>query len=300
MELIPTRDGFREALDLARSAGRSVGFVPTMGDLHRGHASLIERARRERDLVAISVFVNPMQFDSRADLDAYPRRLEKDRATAEALGCDVMFVPSEDEMYPSGRPDVTVDPGPLGERLEGASRPGHFRGVLTVVAKLFALAGPCHAFFGEKDAQQLELVRRMVAALDAPVVVVGCPTVRDPDGLALSSRNSRLSPEERRAAPVLFDALSEAAGLVRTGERRADVLRASMAREIGAEPLAGLDYVAVVDDRTWEDLQEVDGPARALVAARIGRTRLIDNVALPGVVSVHNRDASPAGSREER
>jgi pantoate--beta-alanine ligase len=300
MELISTRARFREALDHARSAGASVGFVPTMGDLHRGHASLIERAVGETDVVAVSVFVNPLQFDSPGDLEAYPRRLESDRAAAEALGCHVLFAPTQDEMYPGGRPDVSVDPGPLGDRLEGASRPDHFRGVLTVVAKLFDLAGPCRAFFGEKDAQQLELVRRMVTALDLPVTVVACPTIRDPDGLALSSRNARLSAEERRAAPVLFDALSEAAGLVRRGEGRVDVLRAAMARRIGAEPLARLDYVAVVDAATWEDAGDVERPARALLAAWIGRTRLIDNVSLPLVAPVHNRDASPAGSREER
>lgn len=292
MEVTAAPDRFRQAMDDARAAGATAGFVPTMGDLHRGHASLIERARRECGFVSVSVFVNPLQFDSRADLDAYPRGLEKDRAAAEALGCDVLFAPSEDAMYPGGRPEVTVDPGPLGERLEGASRPGHFRGVLTVVAKLLGLAGRCGAYFGEKDAQQLELVRRMVADLDIPAEVVPCPTVRQPDGLALSSRNARLSPEERRAAPVLFDALTSAAALVRRGERRGDVLRAEMARRIGAEPLARLDYVAVVDEQSWDDLGVIDRPARALVAARFGRTRLIDNVTLPVPGPVQNSDGS--------
>jgi pantoate--beta-alanine ligase len=298
LELIESRERFRRALAEARAAGRTVGFVPTMGDLHRGHASLIERADRECDVVAVSVFVNPLQFESRSDLAAYPRRLQKDRATAQGLGCDVLFAPSEDEMYPSGRPGVTLDPGPMGERLEGASRPGHFRGVLTVVAKLLGLVGPCRAYFGEKDAQQLALVQRMVSDLDLSAVVVPCPTIRDPDGLALSSRNARLSPEERRAAPVLFDALSSAASMARRGERSGDVLRAEMARTIGAEPLARLDYVAVVDERTWEDLGEVTGPARALVAARFGQTRLIDNVALPVVAPVQNR-GEPVVLRED-
>jgi pantoate--beta-alanine ligase len=300
MDVISSRRPFRQALDQARTEGKTVGLVPTMGDLHRGHASLIERARRECGFVAVSVFVNPLQFDSKADLDAYPRRLANDRATAEALGCDAVFAPDEAEMYPQGRPEVTVDPGPLGERLEGASRPGHFRGVLTVVAKLFDLAGSCRGYFGEKDAQQLELVRRMAAELDMAVEVIPCPTVREPDGLAISSRNRRLSAEERRAAPVLFDALSAAAGLVRHGERRADVLRAEMARRIGSEPLARVDYVAVVDDQSWEDARDLKGAARALVAMRLGGTRLIDNLALPAVGPVQNMVESSGGSRGER
>jgi len=254
-----------------------------MGALHAGHVSLLERARGECGFLTVSIFVNALQFSSPDDLAAYPRTFERDRDVAVANGCDLLFAPSDQEMYPEGRPEVTVDPGPLGDRLEGASRREHFRGVLTVVAKLFNLAGPCRAYFGEKDAQQLVLVRRMVADLNAPVVVVACPTVREPDGLAMSSRNARLSLEERLAAPVLFDALSEAAGLVRRGESRADVIRAAMARTIGAEPLATLDYVAMVDDETWEDLAEIVGPARALVAASLGGTRLIDNLAVPSV-----------------
>lgn len=281
MEMTTSLTRFREAAGEARERGLRVGFVPTMGALHRGHASLIERARAECDWVAVSIFVNPLQFDSRADLAAYPRPKEEDRTVAESLGCDLAFAPGEAEMYPNGGPEVTVDPGPLGERLEGASRPGHFRGVLTVVAKLFNLAGACLAYFGEKDAQQLELVSRMVADLDPPVRVVSCPTVREPDGLALSSRNALLSPDLRRAAPILFEALSSAAGLVRRGERRGDVIRAAIAREIGSEPLARLDYVAVVNDAAWEDLAVIEGPARALVAARLGQVRLIDNLMMP-------------------
>jgi pantoate--beta-alanine ligase len=281
MEVIRSPASFREACDAARSRGGTVGFVPTMGDLHDGHASLVERARRAHGFVVLSIFVNPPQFDSPADLAAYPRRLDRDRSMAERLGVDVVFAPSEAEMYPDGRPEVTVDPGPLGERFEGAARPGHFRGVLTVVAKLFDLVGPSLAYFGEKDAQQLALVRRMVRDLDAPVEVIGCPTVRDPDGLALSSRNARLTKEERAAAPVLFEALSDAAALARQGERDANVLKAHMAKLIGAEPLASLDYVAVVDNATWEEPSTLDGTARALVAARFGGTHLIDNLLLP-------------------
>jgi pantoate--beta-alanine ligase len=281
MEMTESAERFRQACEEARSRGESVGFVPTMGALHQGHARLLKRARDETAIVALSIFVNPLQFGSGDDLAAYPRTLDRDRAVAESLRTDVLFCPSEDEMYGAGPPQVTVDPGAMGDRLEGASRPGHFRGALTVVAKLFNLVGPSRAYFGEKDAQQLALVRRMVSDLHFPVVVVGCPTVREIDGLALSSRNSYLSPDDRRAAPVLFDALSTAASLVRGGERRAGVLRAEMAKRIGAEPRARLDYVAIVDDASWDDLETLSGPTRALVAARIGPARLIDNVLLP-------------------
>ncbi|HEY3240300.1 MAG TPA: pantoate--beta-alanine ligase, partial [Acidimicrobiia bacterium] len=271
----------RARLDDARRRGATVGFVPTMGAFHEGHRSLMRAARTSHDVVVVSLFVNPLQFGPTEDLAGYPRQLERDRAVAESLRCDLLFTPGEPQMYPNGPPDVAVFPGPLGDRLEGASRPGHFRGVLTLVAKLFNLVGRCQAYFGEKDAQQLELVRRMAADLDMPVQVVPVATVREIDGLALSSRNAYLGPEERRAAPVLFEALSEAAGLVRRGERDADVLRATMARRIGSEPLARLDYAAVVDERTWDDAKVIESPARALVAARVGRARLIDNLLLP-------------------
>jgi pantoate--beta-alanine ligase len=280
----------RAACDEARAGGREVGFVPTMGALHQGHGRLLATARRECGFVAASIFVNPLQFGPGEDLAAYPRPMEKDTAVAASLGCDILFTPGEAEMYPEGPPQVTLDPGPLGERLEGASRPGHFRGVLTVVAKLFNVVGPCRAYFGEKDAQQLAMVRRMVGDLSLPVTVVPVPTVREIDGLALSSRNAYLSPEERRAAPALFDALSAAATLVRQGERDPNVLKAAMAKRIGAEPLARIEYVAVVDDRTWEEMGRIDRPARAVVAARVGPARLIDNLLLPA--SVENMPAT--------
>ncbi len=270
-----------EACQEARVGGRFVGFVPTMGALHDGHARLVATARDECGFVALSIFVNPLQFGAGEDLAGYPRQLDRDLQTADALGCDLVFSPSERAMYPDGTPRVTVDPGPLGDRLEGRSRPGHFRGVLTVVAKLLNLVGPCRAYFGEKDAQQLALVRRMVEDLDIRAEIAGCPTVRDADGLALSSRNAYLSPEEREAAAALFEALSAAASSVRQGERSGDVLRAEMAKRIGAEPTARLDYVALVDDASWEDVESLERPARALVAARVGGARLIDNLLLP-------------------
>jgi len=282
VEVIETGAALRQATAQARAGGSSVGFVATMGALHEGHARLLRQARDERDVVVLSIFVNPLQFLRGEDLSAYPRPFERDRELAERLGVDVLFQPPQTEMYPNGPPEVTVDPGPLGDRYEGAIRPGHFRGVLTVVAKLLHLVGPSRAYFGQKDAQQLALVRRMVADLDLPVDVVAVPTAREPDGLALSSRNSYLSKEDRAAAPALFEALSDAAAAVRAGERDADVLRANMARTIGGTtPPARVDYVAVVEAETWAELRTVEGPALALAAARLSSTRLIDNLALP-------------------
>jgi pantoate--beta-alanine ligase len=270
------------ACERARGEGRSVGLVPTMGALHAGHASLLVRAREERGFVAMSVFVNPLQFGDPGDLAAYPRDEPRDLEVAAELGVDLVFAPAVDETYPAGAPDVTVDPGPLGDRLEGSSRPGHFRGVATVVAKLFHAAGPCAAYFGEKDAQQLAVVRRMARDLSFPVEIVACPTVREPDGLAMSSRNARLTPEQREAAGCLFLALSEGAELARSGERDAARIVAAMAREIGATREARLDYAAVVDEATFGEVGRIEAPARALVAAAFGEVRLIDNLLLPG------------------
>ena len=281
MEVTRTVATTLASCDEARSNGKSIGFVPTMGSFHDGHRSLIRHARSERDVAVVSIFVNPLQFGDPADLAAYPRNEERDLAIARELNVDVVFAPSADEIYPRGRPHVTVDPGPLGERFEGASRPGHFRGVLTVVAKLFHAVGACRAYFGEKDAQQLALVRRMVADLSFPVDVVSSPTVREADGVAMSSRNARLTSDQREAAGCLFLALSEAAELARKGERDVAKLIAAMAREIGATAEAKLDYAAVVDDATFTEVHEIRAPARALVAARFGQTRLIDNLLLP-------------------
>jgi pantoate--beta-alanine ligase len=228
----------------------------------------------------MSIFVNPLQFGPKEDLAAYPRDMDRDTRLADETGMDLLFTPGDTEMYPEGRPVVTIDPGPLGDRLEGASRPGHFRGVCTVVAKLFDLVGSCRAYFGEKDAQQLAVVRRMVADLDMAVDVIGCPTVREPDGLAMSSRNIYLSAEERRAALALPQALLRAQDLVAQGQRDAEVIRGEMRRRIEAEPLVSLDYVAVVDDGSFAEIGEIAAPARALVAARVGKARLIDNVLL--------------------
>jgi pantoate--beta-alanine ligase len=287
---------FRATTDAVRAASREVGFVPTMGALHAGHASLLRRARQERPFVAMSLFVNPLQFVGDEDFEGYPRDEDADLSLAEGLGVDAVWAPSLEQMYPPGAERPAPDPGPVGSILEGVSRPGHFAGVLTAVGRLFEACGPCTAYFGEKDAQQLFLIRQMVKELDYTVTVVGCPTVRDPDGLALSSRNALLSPQEREAATCLFLALSEAAALARAGERDAGVLRAAMAREIGATPSARLDYAAVVEDSTFTVVDTIEGPARALVAARFGTTRLIDNLRLPSSDPVgHAGPASGTG-----
>ncbi len=281
MDVIREAARFREATDAWRAAGETVGFVPTMGALHAGHASLFRAARTASDRLAVSIFVNPLQFGATDDLDRYPQDEAADLAMAEREAVDLVWAPPVDEVYPPSVALPRPDPGPVGATFEGAARPGHFEGVLTVVARLLEVAGPSRVYFGEKDAQQLFLIRRMVAELELPVEVIACPTVREPDGLAVSSRNVFLSPAERDHAGCLFLALTEAASLARGGERNARVLVAAMAREIGATPLAALDYAAIVDERTFEPLAVVDRPARAVVAARFPGARLIDNLHLP-------------------
>ena len=269
---------FRKALDETRGGGATVGLVPTMGALHEGHRSLVRRSAAECATTAVTVFVNPLQFGPGDDLAAYPRDLPGDVAAAGAAGAAVVFAPAEAELWPDGPPATTVDVAGVSEGMEGASRPGHFAGVATIVATLFNLAGPCRAYFGEKDFQQLAVVRRLAADLAFPVEVVGCPTVREPDGLACSSRNARLSARERAAAPVLFRALCDAAEAVTGGGRDVERLRRAMADRIAAEPLAVLNYAEVVDAVTLAPLDRVSGDVRLLVAARFGRTRLIDNL----------------------
>jgi pantoate--beta-alanine ligase len=250
MRVLDRGDQLRKELDAARAAGRTVGLVPTMGALHEGHVSLIRRAAAECDVTAVTVFVNPLQFGPSEDFATYPRDLSADVDVAAAAGAGLLFAPSVEDMYPE-RPTVTVSVA--GEDvLEGAARPGHFDGVATVVAKLFNLAGPCRAYFGEKDWQQLRVVRRLVADLSFPVEVVACPIVREADGLALSSRNVRLSPAEREAATVLYRALTS-----HPDRRMVDV--------VAEEPLASLDYAEVLPDRL-------------VIAARVGSVRLIDNL----------------------
>jgi pantoate--beta-alanine ligase len=277
MQVAETADGLSKALDAERLAGRRVGLVPTMGALHAGHLSLLEAARREVDVVVVSVFVNPLQFDNPADLARYPRSIDRDAALAAEAGADYLFAPAEEELHPT--PVLTsVQVTELGDVLEGASRAGHFGGVATVVTKLLALTGRCRAYFGEKDYQQLVLVRRLVTELHFPVEVVGCPTVRDPDGVATSSRNVLLSPAERAAAPVLHRALLAGRDLLEAGERRPDRVGAAMATVVGQEPLASLDYAAAVDASDLRAPARLSGEVRLLVAAWLGTTRLIDNL----------------------
>jgi pantoate--beta-alanine ligase len=267
----------RTALDSERRMGRSVGFVPTMGYLHEGHMSLMVQARTTDDVVVASIFVNPLQFGPSEDLDSYPRDLDRDLEAAARAGVDLLFVPDVQEMYPEP-PLTRVEVADLSTRLEGASRPTHFAGVATVVAKLLNAVGPCRAYFGEKDFQQLVVIRRMVRDLSFPVEVVGCPTVRELDGLAKSSRNVYLSPEERAAAPVLYRALQSGKATILAGERDPAVVHDLVAGIVEAEPLAELDYVAVVDADSLTVPEPLGGRLRLLVAARFGRARLIDNV----------------------
>jgi pantoate--beta-alanine ligase len=278
-ELHTTVAGFRGHLDDLRADGLRVGLVPTMGYLHEGHASLVRRAAQDTDVVAVTIFVNPLQFAAHEDLGSYPRDLDGDLAVASAAGAVHVFAPSTEEMYP-GPMRTTVSVAELTTRFEGATRPEHFAGVATVVAKLFAIAGPCWAYFGEKDFQQLAVVRTMVDDLSLPVEVLGCPIVRDPDGLALSSRNVYLDADQRAAAPVLFRSLTEAAAAAQAGERNPRAVEAIVADAVDACPQAELDYVALVDADTLEPAPVVGGEQRLLVAARFGSTRLLDNVAV--------------------
>ena len=257
----------------------SVGFVPTMGALHSGHLSLVSRARSECAHVAASVFVNPTQFGPKEDLARYPRDLPADRGLLAEAGCDVLFAPEPGEVYPAGF-DTWVVPGAVGDRLEGERRPGHFRGVSTVVLKLLNVVEPARAYFGRKDAQQLAVIRRMVRDLDVPSEVVPCDTVREADGLAMSSRNAYLSPEERAAAPVLKRALDAARAACLAGESDAASLRDLLRGEVAREPLARLDYAAVVDPESLLEIERVEASGLALLAAFFGRTRLIDNLPL--------------------
>ena len=252
-----------------------VGLVPTMGALHAGHRALIERARRECASVVVSIFVNPTQFGPGEDYERYPRALEADLRACKASGVDVVFAPDVATIYPAGF-STSVDPGPLGTVLEGAARPGHFRGVATVVTVLFGLTRPDRAYFGQKDGQQAVVVDRVVRDLALPVELVVVPTVRDVDGLALSSRNAYLGPEERRAAPVLYRALRAAAEDHARGERDGGRLRARMQAVLATEPLARPDYVSVADGRTLEELDVVSGPALLSLAVRFPSARLID------------------------
>jgi pantoate--beta-alanine ligase len=264
---------------LRQQLSGTVGFVPTMGYLHQGHLALVKQARIENSNVIVSIYVNPTQFGPREDFGAYPRELNRDLELLREEGVDIVFVPSDDEMYP---PEFSswVDVEKITERLEGAHRPGHFRGVATVVAKLFNIVQPSRAYFGQKDAQQVVVIKRMVFDLNMGIDIVVVPTIRESDGLAMSSRNIYLSPGERQAATILFKALNLAQQLWQGGEKDAGKLRKQMTLLIQKEPLAQIDYVSIADAETLEELNLVDRPALASLAVRIGKTRLIDNMPL--------------------
>jgi pantoate--beta-alanine ligase len=258
----------------------SWGFVPTMGYLHAGHLSLVQRARHENDRVAVSIYVNPTQFAPTEDLSTYPRDLERDLALLKAAGTDLVFTPSNAVMYPADC-QTAVIVRDVSQPLEGAARPTHFTGVATVVSKLFNIVQPTRAYFGQKDAQQTVVLRQMVRDLNINLDFVVCPTVREPDGLAMSSRNVYLSPAERRAATVLYRALSAAQAAVSTGERQAEALRQLMTQTISAEPLARIDYVSAADPLTLRELTQVNSGVLLSTAVFFGRTRLIDNILVP-------------------
>jgi pantoate--beta-alanine ligase len=276
MYISRTIAGFR---DWRRSLTGTLGLVPTMGYLHEGHLSLVRASKRDNAHTAVTIFVNPTQFAPSEDLARYPRDEARDLALLEGEGVDAVFIPAASEMYgPDFSTYVTVEK--LTERLEGGSRPMHFRGVTTVVLKLFSITQPDRAYFGRKDAQQLAVVCRMVRDLDVPVEIVGMPIVREPDGLALSSRNVNLTPEQRRAALVLSKSLRLAESLFVSGQRDAAELRASMQSLIAAEPIAEVDYVSIADADTLDELTTVDRAALVSLAVRLGGTRLIDNTTL--------------------
>lgn len=260
-----------------RGLSGSLGFVPTMGYLHEGHLSLVRRSKGENSTTAVSIFVNPTQFGPREDLARYPRDLPRDLALLEKEGTDLVFAPETEEVYPPGCSTWVVVEG-VTERLEGASRPGHFRGVATVVAKLLNLMKPQRAYFGQKDAQQLAVIRKMVRDLNMDLEIVAVPTVREPDGLAMSSRNIFLNPRERQAALVLYRSLSLAEELRQKGEKDAGKIREAMIKLIQTEPLAQIDYVSIAHPDTLEELEKLAGPALVSLAVRIGPTRLIDNI----------------------
>ncbi|MCX5734187.1 MAG: pantoate--beta-alanine ligase [candidate division NC10 bacterium] len=279
MQIIGEPLQMQRVAEEARRAGKSIGCVPTMGALHEGHLSLIRRSRAENDLVVMTLFVNPIQFDRKDDLARYPRDLDRDARLAGEAGVDIIYSPGVGEMYPDGYATYVTMEG-LADRWEGATRPGHFRGVATVCTKLFTACRPHRAYFGQKDYQQSLVVRRLVADLNLGFEIVVLPTVREADGLALSSRNVLLSAEERRQASVLFRSLSVAQAAVKRGERDAEKVRAGIEAQIRSAPLAVVDYVAVCDPDTLDALTRIAVRAVALVAARFGATRLIDNVLL--------------------
>lgn len=268
-----------EMVRLRRTLSGTLGFVPTMGYLHEGHLSLVRRAKKENGIAAVSIFVNPTQFGPSEDLARYPRDLSRDLEMLKSVNTDIVFTPTAKDIYPEGY-CTWVELEKISSRLEGASRPGHFRGVATVVAKLFNIVQPARAYFGQKDAQQVTVIKKMAQDLNMNLEIVPCPTIREPDGLAMSSRNVYLNPMERKAAVVLWKSLQRAHSIREAGERDTEIIRKAMLEILNSEPLAKVDYVSIADAISLEDLQKIDRPGVVSLAVRIGKTRLIDNIIL--------------------
>ncbi len=279
MNLVKTIEEVRGTVKKWKSEGCSVGFVPTMGYLHEGHKSLIERSVKENDKTVVSVFVNPIQFGPNEDLATYPRDIESDKKLCESVGADLIFNPEPEEMY-TERFCTHVDMSVLTEDLCGASRPGHFRGVQTVVTKLFNIVAPDRAYFGEKDAQQLAIIKRMVEDLNIDIEIIGCPIIREADGLAKSSRNTYLSESEREAAVIINKALSCGKKLIQNGERDTKTVTDAIVQKINTEPLAQIDYIKIVDSLTIKPIDKIEGAILCAAAVRVGKTRLIDNFSI--------------------
>ena len=278
MKVVKTIKAVRQLVQAARRRGRTIGFVPTMGALHRGHTSLIERCAKHGDFVVVSIFVNPTQFGPKEDLSKYPRPLRADLQMCRKHGVDVVFIPGVKEMYKTGE-QTWVNVEKISETLCGRFRPGHFRGVATVCAKLFNIVQPDVAYFGQKDAQQVVVIKRMVEDLDFPLKIVVCPTVRDADGLALSSRNQYLSPQERKDAVCIYRCLKAAREMINAGVVNPKTITAQMRKITGSVgTLTGIDYVSIVDAETLQNLRRIGGRVLVAVAARFGSTRLIDNL----------------------
>lgn len=279
MKVINTIKELRQELDKERRAGKTIGFVPTMGYFHQGHLALMQRAKRECDVAVASLYVNPIQFGPNEDLESYPRDFERDKRLAEDAGVDYLFWPSDEEMY-SPRHLTSVEVESITERLCGASRPHHFRGVTTIVAKLFNIVKPDIAYFGQKDAQQVAVIKQMVDDLNFDVEIAVVPTIREADGLAMSSRNIYLSDAERQEALVLHSSLQHAQKMIDSGERIATVIKEEMQQLITARPLVDLEYISICDSKTLEELQQVQGEILIALAARVGKARLIDNIVI--------------------
>lgn len=280
MKILNTIKDMRIAVKEAQRNGKTIGFVPTMGYLHEGHLSLVRRAREENDLVIVSIFVNPTQFGEGEGFETYPRDLERDSNLVESAGADIVFAPAVAEMYPLGAATYVEIASDITGKLCGASRPGHFKGVTTIVTKLFNIVTPDRAYFGQKDAQQVAVIEQMVRDLYLGVEIVPCPIVREEDGLAMSSRNTYLTNDERKAAVILSTALAKAQEMIKDGERNALEIRKVITEKINSEPLSQIDYIEIVNARTLEPIEEIKGSLLIALAVKIGKTRLIDNIRL--------------------